>query len=94
MARETGFYIKVCRFLHKICAAARPGLGYPLRLMVSPRYTVQPTSVEPALELVRKYNIPGPRYTSYLTGELFRRTIAMRFDAYLDRGPRKYSKTV
>ena len=27
-------------------------------------------------------------------GELFRRIIAMRFDAYLDRGPRKFSKTV
>jgi oxygen-independent coproporphyrinogen-3 oxidase len=27
-------------------------------------------------------------------GELFRRIIAMRFDAYLDRGPRKYSRTV
>jgi oxygen-independent coproporphyrinogen-3 oxidase len=38
--------------------------------MVSPRYTVQPT-VEPALELVRKYNIPGPRYTSYPTAPQF-----------------------
>lgn len=28
------------------------------------------------------------------TGELFRRVIAMRFDAYLDRGPRKFSRTV
>ena len=27
-------------------------------------------------------------------GELFRRIIAMRFDAYLDRGPRKFSRTV
>jgi oxygen-independent coproporphyrinogen-3 oxidase len=28
------------------------------------------------------------------TGELFRRVIAMRFDAYLDRGPRQFSRTV
>jgi oxygen-independent coproporphyrinogen-3 oxidase len=28
------------------------------------------------------------------TGELFRRIIAMRFDEYLARGPRKFSKTV
>jgi oxygen-independent coproporphyrinogen-3 oxidase len=38
--------------------------------MVSPRYTV-PSPVEPALELVRKYNIPGPRYTSYPTAPQF-----------------------
>jgi len=38
--------------------------------MVSPRYTVQP-HVEPALELVRKYNVPGPRYTSYPTAPQF-----------------------
>jgi oxygen-independent coproporphyrinogen-3 oxidase len=38
--------------------------------MVSPRYTVQP-HVEPALELVRKYNLPGPRYTSYPTAPQF-----------------------
>jgi len=38
--------------------------------MVSPRNTVQ-VSVEPALELVRKYNIPGPRYTSYPTAPQF-----------------------
>jgi len=38
--------------------------------MVSPRNTVTPT-VEPALELVRKYNIPGPRYTSYPTAPQF-----------------------
>ncbi|MBI2516014.1 MAG: oxygen-independent coproporphyrinogen III oxidase [Opitutae bacterium] len=38
--------------------------------MVSPRYTVQ-TPVEPAHELVRKYNIPGPRYTSYPTAPQF-----------------------
>jgi len=38
--------------------------------MVSPRYTVPPT-VEPALELVRKYNVPGPRYTSYPTAPQF-----------------------
>ncbi len=38
--------------------------------MVSPRYTV-PVPVEPALELVRKYNLPGPRYTSYPTAPQF-----------------------
>ncbi len=38
--------------------------------MVSPRYTA-PASIEPALELVRKYNIPGPRYTSYPTAPQF-----------------------
>jgi len=38
--------------------------------MVSPRYTVPP-AIEPALELVRKYNIPGPRYTSYPTAPQF-----------------------
>jgi len=42
--------------------------------MVSPRYTVPP-AVEPALELVRKYNIPGPRYTSYPTAPQFSDTI-------------------
>ena len=45
-------------------------------IMVSPRYTVSPT-VEPALELVRKYNVPGPRYTSYPT--------APQFSAEVDR---------
>lgn len=38
--------------------------------MVSPRYTVQ-VPVAPALELVRKYNVPGPRYTSYPTAPQF-----------------------
>ncbi len=38
--------------------------------MVSPRHTVQ-IPVAPALELVRKYNIPGPRYTSYPTAPQF-----------------------
>ncbi len=38
--------------------------------MVSPRYTV-PVPVEPALDLVRKYNVPGPRYTSYPTAPQF-----------------------
>ncbi|MFI5335727.1 MAG: radical SAM protein, partial [Opitutales bacterium] len=38
--------------------------------MVSPRNTF-PSSVEPALELVRKYNVPGPRYTSYPTAPQF-----------------------
>ncbi len=42
--------------------------------MVSPRYTV-PTAIEPALELVRKYNIPGPRYTSYPTAPQFSESI-------------------
>lgn len=42
--------------------------------MVSPRYTVPP-AIEPALELVRKYNIPGPRYTSYPTAPQFSDTI-------------------
>jgi len=45
--------------------------------MVSPRYTV-PAPVEPALELVRKYNMPGPRYTSYPT--------APQFSDAIDRG--------
>ena len=45
--------------------------------MVSPRYTV-PAPVEPALELVRKYNMPGPRYTSYPT--------APQFSDGIDRG--------
>ena len=65
------FYIKVCRFLRKICAVGREAFGYAVSLMVSPRYTVQVTTVEPALELVRKYNIPGPRYTSYPTAPQF-----------------------
>ncbi len=42
--------------------------------MVSPRYTV-PVPVEPAFELVRKYNIPGPRYTSYPTAPQFSEAI-------------------
>jgi oxygen-independent coproporphyrinogen-3 oxidase len=42
--------------------------------MVSPRNTVQVPS-EPALELVRKYNIPGPRYTSYPTAPQFSESI-------------------
>ena len=44
--------------------------------MVSPRYTVA-TAVEPALERARKYNMPGPRYTSYPT--------APQFSASIDR---------
>lgn len=56
------------------CAASPEGLGYPSATMVSPRYTV-PAAVEPALELVRKYNIPGPRYTSYPTAPQFSDTI-------------------
>lgn len=42
--------------------------------MVSPRNTVQ-VPVEPALELVRKYNVPGPRYTSYPTAPQFSEAI-------------------
>lgn len=42
--------------------------------MVSPRNTL-PVPVEPALELVRKYNIPGPRYTSYPTAPQFSEAI-------------------
>ena len=42
--------------------------------MVSPRNTVQ-VPIEPALELVRKYNIPGPRYTSYPTAPQFSEAI-------------------
>ena len=42
--------------------------------MVSPRSTVQ-VAIEPALELVRKYNIPGPRYTSYPTAPQFSEAI-------------------
>lgn len=42
--------------------------------MVSPRCTV-PTPVEPAPELVRKYNLPGPRYTSYPTAPQFSTTL-------------------
>jgi oxygen-independent coproporphyrinogen-3 oxidase len=38
--------------------------------MVSPRYTV-PLPVEPAPALVLKYNVPGPRYTSYPTAPQF-----------------------
>jgi oxygen-independent coproporphyrinogen-3 oxidase len=38
--------------------------------MVSPRNTAQ-ASFAPAFELVRKYNIPGPRYTSYPTAPQF-----------------------
>jgi oxygen-independent coproporphyrinogen-3 oxidase len=56
--------------LRKICAAEAGPIVYPFGLMVSPRYTVSPT-VEPALELVRKYNVPGPRYTSYPTAPQF-----------------------
>ena len=44
--------------------------------MVSPRNTVTVLpSVEPALELVRKYNVPGPRYTSYPTAPQFSEAI-------------------
>jgi oxygen-independent coproporphyrinogen-3 oxidase len=44
--------------------------------MVSPRNTAS-AAFAPALELVRKYNIPGPRYTSYPT--------APNFSADIDR---------
>ena len=62
--------------LDKKCAAGPVEFGYPDGVMVSPRNTVQ-VSIEPALELVRKYNIPGPRYTSYPT--------APQFSAAIDR---------
>ncbi len=56
--------------------------------MVSPRNTVTgPNPVEPALELVRKYNIPGPRYTSYPTAPQFSESIdraALRAEIALD----------
>jgi len=42
--------------------------------MVSPRYT-SPVPIEPAIELVRKYNVPGPRYTSYPTAPQFSESI-------------------
>ncbi|MES1167848.1 MAG: oxygen-independent coproporphyrinogen III oxidase, partial [Oleiharenicola lentus] len=42
--------------------------------MVSPRY-IMPALAAPALELVRKYNIPGPRYTSYPTAPQFSNTV-------------------
>ncbi len=58
--------------------------------MVSPRNTVTvPPSVEPALELVRKYNVPGPRYTSYPTAPQFSESIdrdALRREIALDNG--------
>ena len=44
--------------------------------MVSPRHTAS-TAAGPALALVRKYNVPGPRYTSYPT--------APQFDPGIDR---------
>ena len=56
--------------------------------MVSPRNTVTvPDSIEPALELVRKYNVPGPRYTSYPTAPQFSESIdhdALRREIALD----------
>ena len=42
--------------------------------MVLPRCT-EPIHAEPALELVRKYNIPGPRYTSYPTAPQFSKAV-------------------
>lgn len=44
------------------------------RAMVLPRCT-EPIHAEPALELVRKYNIPGPRYTSYPTAPQFSKAV-------------------
>lgn len=58
------------RGLRKKCAAGPARLPYARHTMVSPRNTV-PATVEPALELVRKYNVPGPRYTSYPTAPQF-----------------------
>ncbi len=63
--------------MRNICAAGRTRFGYPVGTMVSPRNTAPATSVGPDLELVRKYNIPGPRYTSYPT--------APQFSAEIDR---------
>ena len=57
--------------------------------MVSPRNTVQ-APVEPALELVRKYNIPGPRYTSYPTAPQFSASIdpaVLLGEVAADNGP-------
>jgi len=62
--------------LRNICAAGGAGVGYPVGTMVSPRNTAS-AAFAPALELVRKYNIPGPRYTSYPT--------APNFSAGIDR---------
>ncbi len=62
--------------MSNIRTASGDWFGYPVSLMVSPRYTV-PAPTAPALELVRKYNIPGPRYTSYPT--------APQFSAEVDR---------
>ena len=42
--------------------------------MVLPRCT-DSIHAEPALELVRKYNIPGPRYTSYPTAPQFSKAV-------------------
>lgn len=44
--------------------------------MVSLPSPAAPTAANPALELVRKYNIPGPRYTSYPTAPQFSETIS------------------
>lgn len=49
--------------------------------MVSPRHTV-PAAAVPALALVRKYDVPGPRYTSYPTAPQF--TEAIDRDALLE----------
>jgi oxygen-independent coproporphyrinogen-3 oxidase len=62
--------------LDKKRAAPDARSGYAIGIMVSPRCT-DPSTVEPALELVRKYNVPGPRYTSYPT--------APHFSAEVDR---------
>ena len=59
---------------NNICAAGPVRFGYPVPTMVSPRNTVQ-VPIEPALELVRKYNVPGPRYTSYPTAPQFSEAI-------------------
>lgn len=59
--------------MRKIRAASLARLSYPVG-MVSPRY-IMPAPAAPALELVRKYNIPGPRYTSYPTAPQFSNTV-------------------
>lgn len=53
----------------KIRAASEWSFAYHMG-MVSPG-CIMPALVAPALELVRKYNIPGPRYTSYPTAPQF-----------------------
>jgi oxygen-independent coproporphyrinogen-3 oxidase len=78
-----------CPKYGKIRAACSAPFRYPISLMVSPRYT-DSVPVEPALELVRKYNVPGPRYTSYPTAPQFSDAIdrtALLHEITLDNQP-------